>query len=232
MKIAILCPTRERPDRRKNFHNSVMSLSDNPDQVSVYYYIDNDDPELERYKTQKMFPGAYNLIGEPKSVSISWNTIAEAAISRGAEVLIMGNDDVTYLTKGWDTILINKIRSFPDKIYCAWFKDNINNENHCAFPVVSVEWVKCLGYFTPGIFKFGYNDTWVFDIAKKINREFYIPEIEISHVHIRDNTYIRNRFTSKGNFYSQDDPVFKSTENTRIEHANKLLEYIRENSNI
>ena len=49
-----------------------------------------------------------------------------------------------------------------------WMDDRINRENHCAFPIVSRKWCETLGYFTPGVFHFGYNDTWVFDIAQRV----------------------------------------------------------------
>jgi hypothetical protein len=228
MKIAILTPTRERAKRRKIFHNSVISLASSS--VKCYYYIDNNDPELEEYKTQTMLPGAYNIIGEPISVSKSWNILASKAIQEGADVLIMGNDDIIYETKDWDLLLKKEILNFPDNIYCLWFEDKINGDKHCAFPIVSKEWVKCLGYFTPGIFNFGYNDTWIFDIAKKIGRYKYLPNIIAEHKHwsintdLIDNTCIRNRWGDRGNLYMLDAKIWEEQEYKRVEEANKLRE--------
>ena len=230
MKIAILTPTRERAKRRKIFHNSVISLASSS--VNCYYYIDNNDPELEEYKTQTMLPGAYNIIGEPISVSKSWNILASKAIQDGADVLIMGNDDIIYETKDWDLFLKKEILNFPDNIYCMWFEDKINGDKHCAFPIVSKEWVECLGYFTPGIFNFGYNDTWIFDIAKKVGRYKYLPNIIAEHKHwstntdLVDNTYIRNRWGDRGNLYTLDAKIWEEQEDKRVEEANKLRKLI------
>lgn len=228
MNIAILTPTRSRPRRRAEFHNSVISLADSV--VSMYYYIDEDDPELETYQEA---PLGNQIVGPAISVSKSWNDLARVAIEKGADILIMGNDDLIYKTKGWDSILKKIIRKeFPDNIYCIWFQDGINGHSHCAFPVVSKEWVQCLGYFTPGIFNFGYNDTWIFEIGKLINRTRYIPEIETKHLHytvdksLWDTTYGRNRSEEKGNLYVKDSEIFSEFKNVRIEDAKKLNTYM------
>jgi len=231
--IALLTPTRQRHLKRKRFHDSVIDLADRKENIFCYYYIDNDDPEISNYSSQELY-NAIDIVGEPISVSKSWNVLAEKAIADGAEILIMGNDDLIYLSSGWDTELRESISIFKDKIYCAWFEDKINGSKHCAFPIVSKEWYNCLGYFTPGVFNFGYNDTWVFDIAKKINRCHFIPTVQTEHKHFvvnksdYDQTYARNRTQERGNLYHKDQIIFNDTENVRLKDAKKLKELIWE----
>lgn len=229
--IALLTPTRQRHLKRKRFHDSVIDLSDSKENIFCYYYIDNDDPEIDSYSSQQLY-NAVDTIGEPMSVSKSWNVLAEKAIADGAEILIMGNDDLVYLSSGWDTELQKSVESFKDKIYCAWFEDKINGKNHCAFPIVSKEWYNCLGYFTPGVFNFGYNDTWIFDIAKKIDRCLFISTVQTEHKHFTqkkaeyDETYARNRTQENGNLYLKDKIIFDNTENIRLQDAEKLRSLI------
>jgi glycosyl transferase/beta-hydroxylase protein BlmF len=234
MQLAIITPTRQRPERRKTFHDSVRSLADDNDSLRMYYYLDNDDPAMEQYReTELHAPQATDVVGEPMSVSKSWNILAKLAIDEGADVLIMGNDDLVYETQGWDTKLRLELDKFPDKIYCMWFQDKLNGKGHCAFPIVSKEWYHCLGYFTPGIFNFGYNDTWIFDIGKKLGRCHWIPHVVMEHKHISkyrsllDETYKRNRVGPRGNLYEKDAPIFASTDDVRKEHAEKLRALMR-----
>jgi len=241
MKLAILTPTRGRPHRMKTFNDSVRSLANNNDNVIIYYYIDNDDPKLEEYKTIDILHRDKSVfhVDIPQSISISWNIIAKQAIDDGADVLIMGNDDLVYETQNWDSLLEVELQKFPDNIYCMWMNDRLAQGKWCAFPIVSKEWFNCLGYFTPGIFKFGYNDTWVWDIGKKLNRCHYIPHIIARHDHISknpklmDDTYQRVRTGKQGNLFHKDGRIFTATEDDRIKEAQLLRELCQnESSNI
>ena len=232
MKIAILTPSRNRPNHLISFLKTVYSLAENKENVTTYNYIDDDDPKLKEYKELAKYRSENNkvLIGKPQSVSKSWNVLAREAIKNDSEILIMGNDDMIYRTYGWDQLLIKEVDKYPDRIFCMWFEDLNKGKKHCAFPIVSKEWYKALGYFTPGIFNFGYNDTWIFDIACRIKRDHFIPHIINEHLHWtlgkmeKDETTIRARMSSnKGGTFQLDKKIFKSTESKRIEAAIKLL---------
>jgi hypothetical protein len=238
MKIAILTPSRNRPAKLIDFNYSVCRNAFNPWLTTCYTYIDPDEPNTDLYfGLNEHLNKTYKSViiqepdTEPQSVSKTWNILAFKAIEDGADVLIMGNDDVLYRTESWDKILREHIDKYTkDGIYCMWFEDLINGPNHCAFPIVSKKWVETLGYFTPGIFNFGYNDTWVFDIAKRIDRTHFIPEVVNEHMHFTtgkskaDATTRRNRTEAAGNLYAKDKILFEQTENLRIEAANKLKE--------
>jgi hypothetical protein len=106
-----------------------------------------------------------------------------------------------------------------------WPDDGINAGNHCAFPIVSRQWIDALGYFTPECFLFFYHDTWIYDIAKKINTEVYIPEIEIEHLHFTanksnyDRTYQMHRMTNKN---AIDKDMFIKTDKARDSAAKEI----------
>jgi len=234
-KPAILTPTRGRPGRLDTFVASVFSTATIP--VFMFNYIDSDDPRIIAYRDyEQCYEKGHiiNIYGEPKSVSQSWNDLAKKAIEHGCDPLIMGNDDLVYRTKDWNNILRRKIEPYKDQIYCAWFEDKINGPNHCAFPIVSKKWVDTLGYFTPGIFNFGYNDTWVFDIAKRIDRTVFIPDVVAEHMHFTagksamDETYHHNRTRERGNLYEKDRVIFENTVGDREAAAKKLREQISE----
>ena len=235
--IAILTPTRARPGRLDTFIQSVYDTATNPERVFCYNYIDSDDPRQKAYEdyTKRQHNNSTNILGEPQSVSISWNVLAECAVDNDdAEetILIMGNDDLIYRTHGWDTIVEEESNKFPDDIYCMWMEDLINGEKHCAFPIISKKWYTTLGYFTPGVFNFGYNDTWVFDVAKKVGRTHFIPKAVNEHMHFTtgksgmDDTYNRNRTQERGNLYEKDKVIFEDTNTDRQADADKLLDVI------
>ena len=235
---SILTPTRNRPNNCERFIKSVYNSARTRKNVEMIFYIDNDDPAITSYKSldwhaQKEYEGFKNIkfiYGEPKSVSISWNDLAEECIG---DVLIMGNDDLVYQTDGWDEKLDQELDTYKkDKVYVAWMDDGLNQDRHCAFPIVSRQWYECLGRFTPGCFHFGYNDTWIFDVGKMLDRCHYIPFIKAEHLHFStgksemDDTYARNRTQEKGNLYAKDQVLFNKTRNIRLDDRNKLRELI------
>ena len=93
----------------------------------------------------------------------------------------MATDAQLYGHEGWDTRLDAEILKFPDRIYCIWFNDGINGSGHCAFPIVSRRWYNTLGYFTPGIFDFLFNDTWIMAIAQLLGRVHYVDDVTVEY---------------------------------------------------
>ena len=232
--ISILTPTRQRPNRLSEFIMSVYQHTEEKNRVEMLMYVDRDDPTKDQYmnffvhcQTEfKDFLRIHFVFDEPKSVSKSWNDLYERSVG---DIIIMGNDDLLYRTPSWDRMVELESNKFEDEIYCMWMDDRINRENHCAFPIVSRKWCETLGYFTPGVFHFGYNDTWVFDIAQKINRCRFLGGVVAEHMHFAsqkapyDETYARNR-TQSYDFYELDRQIFDSEamREKRIEDAIKL----------
>jgi glycosyltransferase involved in cell wall biosynthesis len=224
-KISILCPTRERANRAYNYSRSILNTSDTLSRVEILFYVDNDDPSIESYK--RLFPKDTVLLkviyGPPMSVSKSWNVLASHCTG---DILFMGNDDLLHETQGWDSILEKTSEEYLDDIYCIFFDDGINHGKHCAFPAVSRKWYDTLGYFSPGVFEFLYNDTWVFDIAKRIGRVRYVPEVMVRHNHwtvekVKDATTKRHRDDNPGRA-RRDKAKYERTVNDREMAAEKL----------
>lgn len=186
--LSLLCPSRQRPSSAVRLVESVERTTSLPHLLEILFYIDSDDPTIEQYDEQltgRSHPldnvSVELVIGPPMSVSKSWNELASRA---NGDVFLMANDDQVYVTPLWDVRLNQEIAKFPDDIYCIYFDDGIwSAGNHCAFPIVSKKWVDALGYFTPGVFLFFYNDTWIFDIAKRIGRAHFIRDILVEHLH-------------------------------------------------
>lgn len=230
--LSLLCPTRERPDLVERYIQSINNTATYPERCEVLLYVDNDDPKFESYikvcdKTRSETPlkriGLFT--GLRKSISISWNDLAEQSLG---DILIMGNDDLVFITKNWDVILEQESNSFSDDIYCLFFHDTVhNNPTFCAFPMVSRKWYETLGYFTPGVFNFQYNDTWISDLADRIGRKRKISDVVMEHRHwkttkgktdgTKEHTIAQQTLQTDGLIYSRPDMIDR-----RIADAKKL----------
>jgi glycosyl transferase/beta-hydroxylase protein BlmF len=224
VKFSLLCPTRGRVKGAKELLDSALSTADDPSRVEVLFYVDSDDELAEEYKRVL---GDRVTIGEPMSVSKSWNIIAGKCTG---DILIMANDDIVYRTQGWETKIAKEASKFEDGIYCMWTEDGINGPNHCAIPIVSRKWYETLGYFTPGIFKFFFNDTWLMDIGRKVGRLHYIEDVLMEHLHFSvkksefDDTYKAVREDGRS---IVDKEIFDNGEEMRKTHAAKLMKVMK-----
>ncbi|MBK3735323.1 hypothetical protein FBZ83_105348 [Azospirillum brasilense] len=238
LNYSLLCPTRGRPDGLQRLIESVAATAGAVERVEVLAYVDSDDPALPDYK--RMFEALAEvgvqlrrftaLVGPPKSVSLSWNDLAASCTG---DVLMMANDDQVYVQSGWDHRLDQEIAKFPDDVYCMWFEDGINGEKHCAFPVVSRRWYETLGYFTPGVFEFIANDTWIMDVAKRVERLHFIGDVTVEHRHFSvgkselDETYLRHRSGENRERIARDMLILDRTWPVRQRDADRLAAIIR-----
>lgn len=225
MKVSILCPTRGRVSGAIRLANSIHSTAHDKNGFEVWFYVDNDDPKRAEYEEKIGRAGNTSVrlvVGPRESVSRTWNVIAKHCTG---DVLMMGNDDLVFRTDGWDSALHRHVDTFDDDIYVAWFNDGIKGESHCSFPIVSRKWYETLGYFTPGVFQFLYNDTWIMDIGQRVDRLHYIPEVLCEHLHHStgkspvDQTTLDAR---ENNMHVIDKQIYDDMENIRKNHAEKI----------
>lgn len=230
--ISILCPTRGRPELFERMLKSMHELSEFSDTFEVLGYVDNDDPCRTDYDTLiTMFD--LLIVDEPRSVGEAWNVLAQQA---QGDYFLMGNDDQVYMTPHWDRLLLDILseRMPKDGMFVAWVDDKTGKAaRRCAFPIVSRKWYETLNYFTPECFNFLYHDTWIWDIGKRLDRTFYIPEIVIEHRHFAfkkadyDDTYQHHRVGVENSRKREaDKQMFNSTAGQRQADAEKLKDLI------
>jgi len=234
--LSILVPSRERPELLNRFLKSVDDTI--LEAVEILVFVDHDEPRLEEYEfcihnwRGKLRVELFTAKGIT-TVGQAWNFLYKRSIG---DFLMMGNDDLVCITQGWDAIVKkNLVESYDDAICLAWTNDlSGQSHTHCAFPIVHRTWVETLGYFTTAHFHFLLNDTWIFDIAKKLDRLCYLPDVKIEHRHFAfqkakyDNTYKKHRVGEDAKEKRRYDfKVYKELEYRREEDAQKLYDYIK-----
>ena len=235
MKIAILTPTRQRPDGMDRLIRSVNETMSDQNEISMFIGIDKDDLDKRHYydmihgwQLSKKSNMTIILIEDVRRTTAKiWNDLVRIrSWENSPDYFIMGNDDVVYKTHGWDIILTEKIKDQDHPFYLYWFNDNINGEKHCAFPIVSKYWIDATGYFVPELFRYFYSDTWTYDIAKRADVCKYIPDVLTEHLHftvgkhvVYDETY---KFNRQGNASEEDAKTFKETEPMRESIAKEI----------
>ncbi len=215
--ISILCPSRGRPDLAKKMIESALSTATAP--IEILLYLNEDDPELEKYK--KLISSKYYQIGPDRSPGYSWNKLAEEC---HGDILFLLGDDATFETKGWDRLVEEEFSKIPDRIACVYPVvpgiKKVNNPHFC----VHRNWVNTLGYFIPPHFWHWYVDTWTRELAQQIGRYIRMDNFPLPMVlYPADETHARKDRLS---LRERDHWLWKVTKRHRIADAQVLQEFI------
>jgi hypothetical protein len=216
--ISILCPSRGRPELAKRMIETVQSTASLP--VEILLYLNDDDPELERYKA--LISSEHYQIGPDRSPGYSWNRLAE--ICQG-EILFLMGDDATFETKGWDKLVEHEFSKIPDRIVCVYpVVPNFKKEKNPHF-CVHRNWVNALGYFVPPHFWHWYVDTWTRELARRIGRYIRMDNFPLPiELHIADDTVARKDRLS---LRERDHWLWEKTQRHRDADVHALQEFIR-----
>ena len=186
--ISALVPSRGRPDWLHKTVKSAFETATYPRQLEFVVYLDDDDDPKKLFDYETVLPFAVeanlmkniHLLIRPRALlSECWNVCA--ANARG-EILMHCGDDLTFDTPGWDAHVRRAFAETPDKILFAYGNDlGPHGETFGTHGFVHRKWVETVGYFVPPIFSSDWNDVWLNEVAKMINRHKLLPFVTEHH---------------------------------------------------
>jgi len=232
MDYSIIIPTKKREIAVNELLESIYSTSDNFEKIEICFYIDYNDKETETYILKLIEKYGKNIKYTTSETNINlsqmWNYAYEN-ISTG-EIIMLCGDDIRFRTKSWDTIIKNEFLKVNDKILLVFGDDLLQNERLATHSFVHRKWIEVSGFWLPPYFCADYVDTWLDFVARKINRIKYLPNIITEHMHFSVNKSAYDENTKKrleNAIKENPEKIYENKENERIEHSNKLLEYIK-----
>lgn len=214
MKIAVLCPSRGRPDRFLSFLQSVISTTDKIENVEVWLALDSDDPKKEMYPTACPVLGVE--CGPRKSVPALFRQLADRI---DADIYVTGSDDVMFRTPGWDAALAARYED--EKSWLAYFDDG-RGRNKVEHFACTRAFKDAVGYFMHPDYEHFYADQHMGDIAERAGCLVHMPKIILEHMHAKygkaewDETYKRTRANGVG---EHDANLYQNLTSHRIERA-------------
>jgi glycosyltransferase involved in cell wall biosynthesis len=234
-KIAILLPTRNRPQLLKRFWESIVDTSDDLNNISLYLYIDEDDSLtppvaaelIEKYNNIFVFVGPRILHSKMPNVLFS---------KTNEDIMFLGGDDLIMRTPGWDTRVREAFDKVDDRIALVYGRDGgealAHPEKFATHPILHRRWAEVLGYINPPYFSCDYADTWSNDLADAIGRKFLLP-IFHEHMHF---TFRKSEFDStyreaRDRFSADNIPLlYHNLSEQREKDVEKLKNYIESGS--
>jgi hypothetical protein len=167
MTIALLCPTRARPEQCKRMIQSAYNTSNQ--YIQIYLAVSED--EFDIYKSIIELPDSNRvgvvMVSMPDGMPTAhkWNRLAELAINQKPNLLMLCADDTVFTTPCWDKALLDHYNALENKIHVYALRDS-RDTNGTPHPIVTREYIEAMGYFLPPIFMHWFVDSWTVAIAK------------------------------------------------------------------
>lgn len=188
MKIALLIPSRERIAKKLELIDSIKNTVDNLDNIKLYFGIDLDDPtrkEVNDIKDRENFIEIVDIDNKGKylNVGVMWNICARAC---NEEILSMIGDDMVFVTKGWDTKILDEFKppNCPqDNFKMVHCYDGRHGARIAVNAFVHKVYMDINGYFMREEFPVDKIDIWLQQIFSAFGRLKYCGEIHIEHKH-------------------------------------------------
>lgn len=166
--IAILCPTRGRPEQCQRMIQSAYDTT--TEKVQIFLAVSEED--FPTYQSKLSLPESDRvgvlIVTMPEATTcFKWNRLAQLAFGQPNTFYMLAADDMVFETKGWDKALIEHYNALPEgrKAHVYALRDS-RDENGTPHIIVTREWIECMGYFVPPIFLHWFIDTWTVEIAK------------------------------------------------------------------
>ena len=178
--IAILVPSRGRPDRLSDMVTAALGLS--AADTDLIAGIDDDDPERPGYLDLAEAVKSDRRVGwryGPRTTLAGWiNTLAAEFAPRYANLAFLGDDHMCR-TPGWDVALLEALEA-PGAIL-AYGDDLHQGANLPTALVISSAVVRAVGWMAlPGAAHFYLDDAWK---ALAGPGAVYCPHVIIEHRH-------------------------------------------------
>ena len=188
MKIALLVPSRERIDKKAELINSILNTVDDTNNIFLYFGIDEDDPTLDIVSKMSSFYPFVKIVkiannGEFQNLGVLWNLCAKES---NEEIISMIGDDMVFLTKGWDSKIIEEF-TYPkcpsDNFKMVYCHDGKHGEKMAVNCFIHRVYMDINGYFMREEFPVDKIDIWLQQIYNAFGRLTYKGDIHIEHKH-------------------------------------------------
>jgi hypothetical protein len=224
--LSLIVPTRGRPAQLARMLDSVARTAYHPERLEVVLVVDADDPASlaghPRFHVR-------HVVVPPGRTMGALNNSGFAA-STGDYVMLL-NDDVTVRTPGWDAVVFDCFRRFPDPFVLIHVNDTLIREHLCTFPLTSRAFYDLAGEVCPVRYRRYRIDDHIEDIFNLLavlgeRRVVYLPDVVFEHDNAVNHPEAGRVYTSDPELLALDAPLFDQLLPLRKELALRLFNTI------
>jgi hypothetical protein len=188
MKIALLCPVRERIENLKRLIHSLIKTTSTLENIVLVLGIDDDDPKRKEYlqitNEYKQFIKVVEIHNNGTFLGLGriWNIMA---LQTTEEIFAMVGDDMIFSTIDWDLEILkefSKEKLSNDRLKLVYCNDGYKG-NLCVNSFIHRRYFDITGIYCREEWKHSFHDNWLMDVFNAIGRNVYLPHVVIRHLH-------------------------------------------------
>jgi hypothetical protein len=178
-RVLLTCPSRGRPELLEKMLNSFLKTRAF-DRTNIIICLDDDDPMLNKYN-DILYKKHLYYIRKRENVAQIHNFIFTE--NDQYDYYMPVNDDIEFISKDWDEILIENIKKRGDGWGISYGNDSTGNIKFelPTFGMISGNICRELGYIYPRELKMMFGDTFLLDLGRAIGKLFYCPDVILKH---------------------------------------------------
>lgn len=223
--IAVIIPSRNRPDQLMETVQELYKLSTGEDRIVYYIIYDQDDISTEKV-VEKLKLQINALENHPNHLLIDVKGSNDVLVTKRINQLVRDIplkdyyvslcDDMIPITSCWNYILTEEMEC---NLLGSWTEEG--DPHNFTYPIFSKGWVECFNRLYPEYFPFWYSDSWckeVHDLAFGVERNYLISDKLI----LKGNRGKTNQLRDVKFWFE----FFSFTRNIRIEEADQLQNFL------
>ena len=181
MKLLIKYATRKRPELfLKAMHNILSTATTD---IMIIVSIDSDDTEMIKLVNERTFANTTVYINDNSGGKIG--AINANIPLSGWDWLVNTSDDMQFTVKGWDQIMIDRIKSVWGNSldFLANFNDGFQGPKLATLSVMGREYYERFFYIYAPCYRSLSCDAEAMYVAQVLKRYHYFPDQLYKHVH-------------------------------------------------
>jgi len=185
MKILVKFPTRGRKNKFFNVLKKYQTLANNLDNMLFLITIDEDDIEMNN-------PNCLEILSTFKNckVVVDYSSSKVHAVNRDMnyakdwDILLLASDDMIPQIKGYDEIIINKMKdTYPDTDGVLWFNDGFKKNELNTICILGKKYYEKFNYIYYPEYKSTWCDNEFMTVADLLGKQTYFNDVIIKHEH-------------------------------------------------
>lgn len=226
--LSMIVPTRGRPERLREFLDSLCASAERSADVEVVLVVDEDDDSMRGFEHPASRP---RRVVVPPGLSMGSLNSRGVEASTGARVMLC-NDDVVVRTPGWDRRIASVFDSYPDDVVLVHVNDGTFKESLCVFPCVSRRFVELAGGICPEGYRRYRIDDHIYNVFNLLAllgefRIQYLPDVLFEHVNYA-GTLAGRVYVPDPALHERDTALYVASFAARKDLAAQLKARIRE----
>jgi glycosyltransferase involved in cell wall biosynthesis len=207
--------------------DSLKATTSRPDSIEVILVTDSDDAEMVNFSYSGL---SIRHVSVPPGMNMGELNTAGYDVATGDYIFLL-NDDVVARTMGWDILVAETLKAFPDGVVLVGVNDKLFQDHLCTFPLLSRALCEMMGGICPKEYIRYRIDDHIHNIFNLVTllghrRIVYLEDVVFEHLNRLAGVQGTAAYVPNPEIHAKDSLFFESQLPARKALAVRLVNHI------